>query len=84
METKIIKQDKKSLDIEIDNLTLVELLRTYLNKQGADIAVWRREHQSKNPVLHIEAEKPKKLLKDSIAVIQKELDKASTDFKKLK
>ncbi len=84
MEIKVLNEDKKSIDLEIDNLTIVELLRAYLNKEGADLAVWRREHPSKNPVLHVEGTNPKKLVQKAISVIQKELDQVADDFKKTK
>ena len=84
MEIKIIKEEKNSIDVQIDNLTIVELLRTYLNNEGAKLAVWRREHPSKPAVLHIEADNPKKLLQKAISSIEKDLDKVTDDFKKMK
>ena len=82
MEIQVLKQDKKEMDVQIDNMTIIELLRVYLNKEGADVAAWRREHPSKPAVLHIEADNPEKLLKKTILVIQKDLDKYSEEFKK--
>ena len=84
MEVKIISEDKNVLDIEISNLTIAEILRVYLNKEGAKLAAWRRDHPTKNPILHIEADNPKKILKSAIANIEKELDKLQDDFKKAK
>lgn len=84
MEIKILKDDKKELDVEIDNLTIAELLRAYLNQEDVKLAAWKRAHPTKNPVLHIEADNPKKLLQKAIANIQKELDKAQEEFKKAK
>jgi len=84
MNIQILKEDKNSLDVEIDNLTIVELLRVYLNKEGAKLSAWRREHPSKPAVLHIEAEHPKKLLQKAISSIEKELDKIESEFKKMK
>ncbi|MCH7850425.1 MAG: hypothetical protein IH845_02170 [Nanoarchaeota archaeon] len=84
MEVKILKEDKTSLDIEIGSLTIAEVLRVYLNKEGAKLAVWRRDHPTKNPVLRIEGDNPKKLLKSAIAKLEKEIDAASDAFKKLK
>ena len=84
MLIKILKDEKNELDLECDNLTIIELLRVYANKEGAKLAAWRREHPTKNPVLHIEAEHPKKLVQKAIAEIQKELDKYSDEFKKMK
>ena len=84
MEIKVLKDEKNELDLELDNLTLAELLRVYLNKEGADLAAWKRDHPTKNPVLHIEADNPRKLVKKAIDSIEKDLEKASEDFKKLK
>lgn len=84
MEVKILKDEKTVLDVELDNLTVAEVLRTYANKNGAKIAVWKQDHPTKNPVLHVEADNPKKVLKDSIAQVQKEIDAVVADFKKLK
>mgnify|MGYP001417889494 FL=1 len=83
MEVRILKEDKTSMDIEIGSLTIAEVLRTYLNKEGAKLAAWRREHPTKNPVLHIESDNPKKLLKKAISEIEKETDKVVEEFKKL-
>lgn len=84
MEIKVLSEDKKTMDLEIDNLTVVELLRVYLNKEGAKMAAWRREHPSKNPVLHVEADNPRKLVQKAIESIQKELSSIEADFKKMK
>ncbi|MBT7706078.1 hypothetical protein HN747_01385 [archaeon] len=84
MEVKILIDDKDVLDVELDNMTVAEVLRVYLNENGAKVAVWKQDHPTKNPVLHIEAENPKKILKDSIAAIQKEIDSTVDGFKKLK
>ncbi len=84
MEVKILKEDKTEMDIEVGSLTVAEVLRVYLNKQGAKLAAWKREHPTKNPILHIEGDNPKKLLKGAIATLEKEIDKTVEDFKKLK
>ena len=84
MEIKILKDEKGVLDIELSSLTIAEVLRVYLNKEGAKLAAWRKEHQTKNPVLHIEADNPRKLLKNAIKALEKEVDKTVDEFKKLK
>ena len=87
MDIKIIKQDKTTIDIEIENLTIVELLRAYLNKEsGIKLAAWKRDHPSKNPVLHLEltSGNPKAVVKKAISAIQKDLDKLVDEFKKAK
>ena len=85
MEVKVIKNEKNTLDVELDNLTIAEVLRVYLNKEsGVKLAAWRREHPMKNPVLHIEADNPKSALKKAISAVEKEVDTAVDEFKKLK
>ena len=84
MEIKVLNEDKASMDIEISDLTVVELMRVYLNKEGADVAAWKRDHPSKNPVLHVEASNPKKLVQKAIDSVKKELTTLEADFKKLK
>jgi DNA-directed RNA polymerase subunit L len=84
MEIKVLKDEKNELDIEIPSLTIAEVLRVYLNKEGAKLAAWKKAHQTSNPVLHIEADNPKKLLKNAIKTLEKEIDTTVADFKKLK
>ena len=84
MEVSIISESKDSLDIEMDNLTVAEVLRDYLNRSGAKMAAWKRDHPTKNPILRIEGDNPKKILKVAISNIEKDLDNLVADFKKLK
>lgn len=84
METTILNESKTEMDIELESLTIAEVLRTYLNNHGAKMAAWKRDHPTKNPVLHIEADNPKKVLKSAIAALEKDIDKVVNDFKKLK
>jgi DNA-directed RNA polymerase subunit L len=87
MEVKITKDEKNELELELDSQTIAELIRHYLNQDDSvKIGVWRRDHYSKPVVLRIVTEgKPaKKALSDSIAKVQKELEKYSDEFKKAK
>ena len=84
MEIKILKDEKNELDIELSSLTIAEILRVYLNKEGVKLAAWRREDPAKSPILHIEDSNPKKLLKKAISTIEKEVDAVVNEFKKLK
>jgi len=87
MEMKILKSEKELMELEFENLTMVELLRTYLNQDSSVVfAAWKREHYTKNPVLKVETKgkTAKKAVNDAINVITKELDKLEADFKKLK
>ncbi|MFH0831326.1 MAG: RpoL/Rpb11 RNA polymerase subunit family protein [archaeon] len=52
MEINILKNEKQYMEVEIDNLTIAELLRNQLWKvPSVDVAAWKREHPTKNPVL---------------------------------
>ncbi len=84
MEIKILKDEKNEIELEMDNLTIVELLRVYCNKEGAKVAAWKRDHPTKNPILHVEGENASKIVQKAITSIKKELDKYSDEFKKMK
>ena len=85
MELKVLKQDKGSIKVEIDSLTLVEILRVYLNKDSnVTFAAWKREHPTKRPVLSVNAKNPKKAIKDAVSAITKDLGSVEKDFAKLK
>lgn len=85
MDLKIIKQEKDSIEVEVNSLTMVEILRVYLNKDSnVGFVAWKRDHPTKNPVLSISGKSPKKALKNAVASIVKDLDKIDSDFSKLK
>ena len=87
MEIKILKNTKDELEAEIENTTIAEILRVYLNKDGdVTFAAWKREHATENPVLKVETKgkTAKKALNDAVSTITKDLDKVEGDFKKLK
>jgi len=82
----VIKNEKNELRLEIDNLTLVELIRKYLtDDSNVTFAAWRREHPTKNPVLTIKTEgkTAKKALIDAIEKLQKINSELADEFKKL-
>jgi len=87
MELKILKDEKNELEIQLDNQTVAEILRVYLNEdKDVNFAAWKKEHYSKPLVLKIEStgKSAKKALQDAIAKIQKDLHKYSDEFKKAK
>ena len=87
MQVKVIKKEKEELEIELDSLTLAELLRRYLWEDPATkLVVWRREHPSKNPILYVKTKgkTAKKAIDDGVKAVIKDLDKVAGDFKKLK
>ena len=87
MELKALSYSKEEAELEIDSLTLAELLRVYLNKDSAiTFAAWKRDHPTKNPILSVKVKGKtvKKAINDAINEIEKELDKVENNFKKLK
>lgn len=84
MEIKILKDDKNELKLEVNSITIVELLRVYLNQDDSvKFVAWRREHPSKSPILEIKAagKTAKKALQDAIGKIEKDTDKILAEFK---
>ena len=87
MEINIIKDSKNEIETEIENVTLAEILKTYLNKDSAvTFAAWKREHPTKKPILKVQTKgkTAKKAIEETISMIIKDLDKFEKDFEKLK
>lgn len=85
MEVKVIKKEKNYLEIELDNLTVAELLRDMLwQDKATELAAWKREHPSKNPhlILKTHGKDAVKVLADTITKIQKLNSELLTEFKK--
>ena len=87
MEVKVLKNSKEELEVQLENLTLVELLRVYLNKDSSvSFVAWRRDHPSEKPILKLttKGKTAKKALADAVSAIFKDLDNLEDDFKKMK
>ncbi len=85
MEVKVLKSSKDEMEVELENMTIAEILRVYLNKDSnVRLAVWRRKHPTENPVLVIKGKSPKKSINDAVSAVTKDLSKISDDFSKLK
>lgn len=87
MEINILKSSKDELELELENLTIAEILRVYLNKDSSvEFAAWKREHPTEKPVLAVKTKgkTPKKAVADAVNLITKDLDKVEDDFKKMK
>ena len=87
MEVNVLKSSKEEMEVELENLTIAEILRVYLN-QDSDVSfvAWKREHPTKKPLLRVvtKGKTAKKAINDAIQGIEKDLDKIESDFKKLK
>ena len=87
MKINVLKSSKDEIEVEIESLTIAEILRVYLNKDSSvTFAAWKREHPTKNPVLLIKTKGKiaKKAVNDAVNSITKDLDKLDKDFEKLK
>ena len=87
MEINILKDEKNDLEVSINNQTVAELVRVYLNKDDkVKLGAWRKDHYSKPIKLKIvtEGKTAKKALSDAIALASKDLDKYKDEFKKAK
>ena len=87
MEIKILKDDKNELEVQIDNQTIAELVRVYLNRDSSvKLGAWKKEHYSKPLVLKVvtEGKGARKALQDAINKARKDLKKYSEEFKKAK
>jgi len=85
MEIKILKDEKNELEVQMDNQTVAEVVRVYLNQDDSvKLGVWKREHYSRPLVLKVvtEGKTAKKALSEAIAKVRKDLDKYSDEFKK--
>ncbi|MAG37859.1 hypothetical protein CMI45_00530 [Candidatus Pacearchaeota archaeon] len=84
MEIEILKSEKDDAEVKIDNVTIAEILRVYLNNQDIEFTAWRREHPTKPAVLKIKTEKGtvKKAVSDAVSQIKKDLDSVEKEVKK--
>jgi len=85
MEAKVLRDEKDSLMIELDNQTAAEILRVFLNEDDSVVlAAWKREHSDKPVQFEIKTKgkSAKKALEDAAARIEKETGKIVDDFKK--
>ena len=87
MKVNVLKNSKDEIEVEFENLTIIEILRVYLNKDSSvKFAAWKRRHPTEKPILLVKTKgkTAKKAINDAISAIAKDLDKAGNDFKKLK
>jgi len=84
MKIEVLKQEKNSVELKIDDLTVAEVLRAYLNKEGIEFAAWRREHPSKPVLFKIESsgKTVKKAVSEAVDSIKKDCDKILSALKK--
>jgi len=76
MEVEVVSQSANGLELKIDNLTVAEILRVYLNERGIKFAAWKREHPTKPIVFRIESsgKTVKKAVGEAVSAISKDLN----------
>jgi len=87
MEVKVLSSSKEEIELQVDSLTLAEILRVYLNQDEAvSFAAWKRLHPTENPILAIRVKEgsAQKALDRAISAASKELDNFIDNFSKLK
>ena len=87
MEIKILNESKEEITLELESITLTEILKVYLNKDPAvTFVAWKRNHPTEKPIIVVKTKgkTAKKAINDAIGAITKDLDKIQADFKKLK
>jgi len=84
MNLEIVNAEKSDIELKIDNLTIAEILRVYLNEQDVDLAVWRREHPFKPLIMKIQSSNVKKSVSDAVKAIKSDLDELASSVKKAK
>lgn len=87
MKINFLLVEKEKIEVEIDNLTIAELLRDMLwEQEGVILAVWKRDHPSKNPIIVLETKgkDAKKILISTIEQIQELNSEMISQIKKLK
>ena len=84
MNIELTKQEKNDVELKIDNQTIAEIMRVYLNNEGVEFAAWRKEHPTKPIVMKIQSSDKtvKKSVSEAVAAVKKDLEKISSAFKK--
>lgn len=84
MEVEILNQDKNEVVVKVDNVTVAEILRVYLNEQGIEFAAWKREHPTKPAEFKIKSsgKTVKKAVGEAVEAIQKDLVALEKGLKK--
>ncbi len=83
MNIEIVKEDKNEIELKIDNVTVAEIVRVYLNEQGVEFAAWRREHPSRPVLMKIKnSGNIRKIVGDAVNAAKKECDGLVAGLKK--
>ena len=79
MNVEIISDESDVLEFRIDNLTIAEILRVYLNNNGVKFVAWRRDHLTKPVIFRVESsgKNVRKVISEAISSINKDLSALS-------
>jgi DNA-directed RNA polymerase subunit L len=78
MEIEILESSKNEVNLKLENVTVAELLRVYLNKDSSvTFVAWKREHPTEKPTLLVKTKgkTAKKAIEDAVSSATKDLDK---------
>ncbi len=87
MISKVLKNEKNHMEVEVSNLTIAEVTRTALwDDSAVTLAAWKRAHPTDNPILIVKTsgKTAKKALTDALERVKKLNDKVLSDVKKIK
>ena len=88
MEIKYIQDEKNEAEVQLDNLTVAEVLRAYLAKdEDVSFVAWKKEHPSKKEIflkIKTKGKTARKAVADAIKQIEKDADDIVDGFKKAK
>lgn len=87
MITKVLKNEKNHLEVAVSNLTIAEVVRTFLwEDSSVTMSAWKRKHPTEDPILIIKTsgKTAKKALTDTLEKIKKLNDQVMAEAKKIK
>ena len=84
MNIEIVNAEKDDVELKIDNPTIAEVMRVYLNEQDVKFVAWRREHPSKPVIMRIQASSGtvKKAVSEAVAAVHKDISAIEAVVKK--
>lgn len=85
MHIELISSEKDEAEFTIDNQTVAELMRVYLNEiDGVKFASWRKDHPFKPFVMRVTTSgaSVKKVIGEAVATISKDLESFEVVLKK--
>ena len=87
MHFKYVLDEKNEANIELDNMTIAELLREYLSEdESVSFVAWKREHPTRHAILKVKTsgKTVRKVVSDAVAKIEREAEKLVEEVKKSK